>query len=145
MESSSSLRRILVYSNTYVEVYSESLHELLHTIWLSNTEDMEKEEYLQRMYDILALIEQHHPTQYLLDVLELRMPITPDLQNWLAQVYTPKLIEIGILKYAVIVPIEFITLLSMHQTVEEVNIQNDEVFTIRYFKDESNARAWLNA
>ena len=117
-------------------------HCMINT-FSSQTEKLSKESYIKLVENNLAFIEQYHPMYYLANACELLVPHTPDIQMYFANVYAPRLIKAGVKRYGIIVSLEFITQLSIEQSVDEVRDTNQDIFEIRYFTTQEEAMQWF--
>jgi len=68
--------------------------------------------------------------------------LSPELQRWMNEVAFPKLIMAGIRYGAFVVSPDIFTQVSTQQVLEE---EEAKAFTVRYFDDLEEARAWLES
>ncbi len=132
-----------ILNNEYVHIDLEADNSLAVATWLSESEDMSLEEYYTTFDQIAELFAQHRVKKWLGDAVNFRKAVTPDMQNWVATVFTPKVIGAGLTKMAVVLPTEFIANLSLEQTVDEMQELNEQLFAVRYFAQLQDARNWL--
>jgi hypothetical protein len=113
-------------------------------VWLPTTRDMEEADFRAEMEASLALAQHYRPRGWLSNMQELRFPIDPELQHWVAETINPQLVAAGIERFAFVVPSELVAHLALEQAVEEVaNTPQPGQFAIRYFATPEAAWAWL--
>jgi len=84
--------------------------------------------------------------KYMIDDMRIcTNPIPVDMQEWVAKILVPKLIDAGLQKYAQIVSPEIIIQLSGEQMIDDALIyhQKDKIFEIKIFDNEADALYWL--
>jgi hypothetical protein len=131
-----------VLINKYVRVTFEPEKSLLRTEYLPTTQEMDGAEFRNILEVILSWVENNSPTYYLVNVNQLQYAIEPIFQQWMAKVYTPRLVQAQVKKYALISPEEFVTSLSVEQVTEEVYTYNQKHF-FRIFATEETAHKWF--
>jgi hypothetical protein len=134
-----------ILENKYARTDFEAEHFLAHTTWTKETDSMTTAEYFEIFGELAALLAQYQVKLWLGDATNFLVPVTPDMQNWIATDFTPKVIASGLLKMALVMPTDIIPSLSVEQTVEEMQEQNVQVFSVNYFDHLAQARAWLLA
>jgi hypothetical protein len=103
---------------------------------------MTQEDFVEILNFILDTVSQKEAKFYLVNMQSLFFPIDPDFQKWMAEVYTPHLLSSKLKKYAIVIPDDFVTQLSTHQTEEEVRVHNPRT-NFRLFRTEAEARQWF--
>ncbi|GAB4404709.1 MAG: hypothetical protein OHK0053_30290 [Microscillaceae bacterium] len=136
---------VQLLDNRYTQVFFENENALLHNVYKAESEWLEDDSFKKLMGDIQELAVQYQPSCYLVNTLNFRFVMAPDVQEWMTQMYVPRLISAGIKKYALIVPQAFITQLSIEQVVEDAQEVHQDIFKIQYFSSENDAREWLLA
>jgi hypothetical protein len=129
-----------VYHSKYVSYEFDDENATLIETWtplaLSNAifqeEQMHKKE----------LLETYKPTHILDDISQTDFSISPELQEWVEQLFVPVFTEIGVTKYAIVLPSSLFGQVSMEQTVDEVKEQHNEI-EFKYFDSEPEAEEWL--
>jgi hypothetical protein len=139
------LFEMTILENKYVRTDFEAEHFLAHSTWTKETGSMSKAEYFEIFDELAALLAQYQVKLWLGDTIDFLVPVTPDMQNWIATAFTPKVVASGLLKMALVMPTDIIPSLSVEQTVEEMQEQNVQVFLVNYFDQVDQARAWLLA
>lgn len=137
-----------LYSSPYAQHSFDPTTRTLYTLWFSATEAMQAHDFKKEMETWLSTSEECKPL-YIYDYcVDFLYPINPDEQVWMAHLLNPGWTNLGVLKYAHIVPEEFITNLSVEQMFEEFHNMNlDNQFEIRHFpeKDTEEAKDWLKS
>ena len=138
--------KVTVLENQYCSIYVDMDLSLYEQYWHRASSDMEEEDYQEIHLQIRDhLIQNAYPLRgFFLDNRENFFVISPELQEWHAENVSAKL-EAALpnaseLKVAIVVSEDFISQLSIEQTMEE-NATSGEVS--RYFQDEHEAREWL--
>ena len=129
-----------LYSSPYVEYLFDQKNSILFETWTSKmlTEDIYKEEMLHKK----DLLNQHKPIFILDDISRTNFSISPELQAWTEELFVPILMNLGVKKYAIILPQSIFGQVSMEQTVDEVQ-EHDLGIEFKYFDSVSNAKDWL--
>ena len=138
--------KVTVLENKYCSIYLDLSLDLFEQYWHSESLHMEEEDYKEThltMRDHLAE-NAYTPHRFFLDNRLNFFVISPELQEWHAKNISTKVVESlpnpGLLRVAIIVSEDFISQLSIEQTIEEYTSTNE--FT-KYFQDEVQAREWL--
>lgn len=129
-----------VYKSKYWTMSFENNNKLLVLVWHETTEDMSDKIYKMEMEKYTEIVEQYCPNKLLIDCRKFYFSITPDLQEWINNKIFPRVLAVGVRLVAIVIPIEFITQLSIEQAMEETNAMT---FTTAYFDNVPTAREWL--
>lgn len=138
--------KVTLLENKYCSIYLDLDLNLFEQYWHSESSDMEEEDYKEP-----HLIMRNHllgkayaPHLFFLDNRLNFFVISPELQQWHAKNISTKIAETlpnpELLKVAIVVSEDFISQLSIEQTLEE-HATTGEIS--RYFEDEHEAREWL--
>ncbi|MDW7694564.1 hypothetical protein R9C00_07415 [Flammeovirgaceae bacterium SG7u.111] len=113
-------------------------------MWDSETENMSAGDFETEMQEWLNAFKKCKP-KFLYDRCnDFKYPISPDQQIWMAMLLNQAWIDLGLKKYAHMMPEELITELSVEQLFGEFfNLQLDNQFEIENFSDKDKALAWL--
>lgn len=130
---------MVLYQSEFVEIIYEAQNSLIIDKFLSNSENMEDEDFKKDMMAFVELCEKHKPSRELVHLLEMRYTIAPAMQQWMNTVIFPHYENI-IKRMAFLVPTELIAQLSVEQTMEE---EAGQKFLQKYFDSEADARSWL--
>jgi hypothetical protein len=131
-----------VYHSEYVTYDFDEQNSMLIESWSSKTLNNEifKEEQLHKK----ELLEKYRPIHILDDISQTDFSISPELQEWTEQLFLPTFMEIGVTKYAIVLPSGLFAQVSMEQAVDEIKEQHDEI-EFKYFDSEPEAEKWLVA
>lgn len=131
-----------VYQSKYVSYDFEEESAMLIESWTSIplTEAIFKEEQMHKKELLLT----YRPTHILDDISQTDFSISPELQEWSEELFVPVLMEIGVTKYAIVLPSSLFAQVSMEQTVDEIQEQHDAI-EFKYFDSEPEAEEWLRA
>jgi hypothetical protein len=131
-----------IYKTKYVVRSFEEQTMTLTSTWLRTTFEMNDDEFKEEMNALTDLVFQYKAI-FLLSVLnDLRFSIAPDMQAWLVKNITPKFIEAKLRKQAIIVPKDIFVMVSMQQTIEDVESEKHEHQT-KFFVDIQSAKNWF--
>jgi SpoIIAA-like len=112
----------------------------LELIWAETTGEMSEEEYRNHVKLYLETVCTHKPNRILVDTSYFYFHIAPQTQLWINEEIFPATIEAGLEKMAIIVSRDFISMLSVEQTMSE----NPNLgFSVHYFVNKEDALAWL--
>jgi hypothetical protein len=129
-----------VYHSKYVSYEFDEKNSILIETWTSEhlSNAIFKEEQMHKK----ELLETYRPTHILDDISQTDFSIDPELQEWTEQLFVPVFAEIGVTKYAIVLPTSLFGQVSMEQTVDEVKEQHDGI-EFKYFDSEPEAENWL--
>jgi hypothetical protein len=131
-----------LFKSAYVEYLFEANTGIFHEIWSDKSinEFIYKDEIVRKK----NLIDKYTPKYILDDISKTDFTITPELQEWTSNILGPILTEIGLEKYAIIMPKQLFAQVSMEQTIDEVSDHNVVPFTLQLFEDKNAALDWLS-
>ncbi|OQX98020.1 MAG: hypothetical protein B6I24_06590 [Bacteroidetes bacterium 4572_128] len=130
-----------IYRNKYVKFIYDAKNLSINYYWSAETEYMSDEEYKKVMLIGIDYVKKFNPKNLLADQKNYKFIVTPDLQLWNAKETLPEIFKIGgIVKYAIIESDDFITMLSMKQTMEE---DQNKKYKIMFFNNEKEAKEWF--
>ena len=132
----------VIYQNHYVEVGYHQTQQLFYYVYSPTTITMTPEEYIALQKHLINLIHHHHPKLILRYMMDFQFIITPDIQAWMKENIGKVYEEIGFKKTAILPSKDYISQLSIKQTMGELNQGN---FAIQYFDQEEEAMSWLLA
>lgn len=111
---------------------------LLH--WKKSSERMRIEEYKACVRKYAEAIEALQRPLFLVDTREFLFTISPKVQEWINQKIFPKNIEDGLRRMAILTSSDFLSQLSVEQTLHE----NPSLgFASHFFDSEEKALSWL--
>jgi len=142
------MSRVTIVENKYTSIYFDLDLNLYEQYWYSATEDMEDEDYKEIQTQMINFFKEHKEYiihNYLLDNREFLFSMSPEMQEWQAKYVMEFLAEnmhtgSESIKTAVITSGDFISQLSIEQTMEENEVSENAA---KYFETEQEAREWL--
>jgi hypothetical protein len=130
--------------NHFLSLDFDKDRHILRTIWKSETENMTEEEYFDVFLQLADIVKTHNVKYWFGDTREFRKAISLNLQEWVANTLNPKLSETELRKMALLVPSELIAMLSLEQSIDEINAaKKTESYEIQYFDSEQAALNWF--
>lgn len=132
----------LLYHSEFVEYHFENQGAAFYETWSEEhlTDSVFKEETLRKR----DFLNQYKPKLILDDISRTDFTITPELQEWTAEALNQTFLDIGLKKYAVVMPASLFGQVSMEQTVDEVHNQHEETpFELHLFDNMEEAEKWL--
>ncbi len=130
--------------NEYLTVTWNQPDQLIVLDWTPKTYHMTDDEFKQNMNQISHFVQQHQIKHFLANTVTFNYVITPDVQDWVASVFNLKLMQAGLQKMAVVMPLDYFTQASVQQTLKEMekHNQNGSLESL-YFGDLQLAQNWL--
>lgn len=130
------------YESTFLTINYDSEHALLEFLWHPSSKDLDnatlKEEFLAEV----ELCNTYKPKKLLINTKSFNYAITPELQEWTDENIFPKYLEAGVTKIAIVVSQDFISSISVEQTMGE---EKGKSFDTQYFDNDTSAKEWLLA
>ncbi|EAY30552.1 hypothetical protein [Microscilla marina] len=124
----------LEYKSDFLEVSYDSENSWIISKWTSSTQHLTVDQYRPEILALAKVFRDHHPFVGSLSLTQdFNFIVDPELQDWVTQQFNDYLPP----KSAMVVAAEFISQLSIEQTV-----QNMET-ALKYFDNEPEAREWL--
>jgi len=129
----------ILKSDNFITIGVDLEKSMLYAKWLPMSKDISEEYFKDTNWLYVQLCENHTLSSFLLDTTDFDFTISPTTQTWVAENILPKLSTFGMKKVAFLVSTDFITQMSIEQTMEE-KVFN---FSVRYFDQSSEALNWL--
>jgi len=129
-----------VLRTKYDVIYLDAANKIVKNEWSPVTESMTWEEFKSELLALKEIVVKNNTYGVLGDTSGLRYGITPEQQEWIGQNYFPDVLAAGLKKYAIIVSTDFITELSVEQTIEETS---SAPFASKFFDSQEKALEWL--
>ncbi len=130
---------MILHKNNYVEIIYEKNNSLIIDKFLSTTEKMKNEEFKKEMTIFAEKCEKYKPERELVDLIDMKYPIVPEIQELVNNNIFPRYKSI-IKRMAFLMPKDLFVKMSVEQTMEE---EVGEEFTKACFDNEQKARKWL--
>ncbi len=137
--------KVLFESKFSKHVYDEKT-KIFYSDWFEETKEMTENDFKLEMI-VWLKTSREIDFKYLFDrCVDFIYPITPEEQIWMAELLNKNWIEAGLIKYAHIVPEEFVSSISVEQTFEEFfNMNLPNQYPIKDFSNIEEAIAWLQS
>lgn len=110
--------------------------------WTGN-ELLNDEGFTTAMMGMAKEVHQYDGVGILIDTRKFDFPISPEIQGWYDKEIVPLHVDAGITKMAFLLPEEFVSKLSISQTMEEKQVQNLQ--ETQYFGSMEEAESWLTS
>jgi len=128
-----------IYQDKFVSLYFDETKGVFISKWLEASAYITIDEIKSEFKNAVELIEQYKPKYYLANNLDQKFGYDVDIQKWVATTILTPCIKVGVNKFAILMPADFIAQLSTEQTVDE----NTLPIEIQYFNDEKEAYEWF--
>jgi len=129
-----------LFKSKFVNIDYSKEKELILAQWSGNDEDLDEENLKSLILKFADFIKFYKPQLIVADEAERKIPYHIELQKWIANTTASAAISIGLKKFAIVLPIEFIAGLSTEQTVEELPTIP---FELKIFQNIEEAYSWL--
>lgn len=131
-----------------IEIYQSLIHHLFYSpdthllkqVFTEKAKCMAWSDYQKELTKTAEYVSNYRPSLLLVDAREFGFVILKDMQGWIQENVISVLKEVGIQKWAVITTPEFISQVSIEQTIESKRGNN---FQSQYFDSEEEAMNWL--
>ncbi|PIY08438.1 MAG: hypothetical protein COZ18_12265 [Flexibacter sp. CG_4_10_14_3_um_filter_32_15] len=130
-----------VYKSEYQTINFDENTSILSKSWTTKTDDIDEATFSAEVNKIAECAEKHNAKYILDDTRDFSFTITIELQSWVDNEVFPRFIAAGLKKYAIIVSKEFISQLSIEQTME--GKKGTQTFEVLYFDNIEEAQRWI--
>lgn len=130
-----------IYKSEYQTINFDESKSILSKSWTPKTEDLEADTFSAEVNKIAECAEKHQAKYIVDDTRDFSFTITIELQDWVDNKVFPRFIAAGLKKYAIIVSKEFISQLSIEQTME--GSTGSQSFEVLYFDNTEEAYRWI--
>ncbi len=130
-----------IYKSDYQTINFDESKSILSKSWTAKTEELDADTFHEEINKVVECAEANHAKYFLDDTREFCFTITLELQSWVDNEVFPRFIAAGLKKYAIIVSKEFISQLSIEQTME--GEKGSQSFEVQYFDNKEEARQWI--
>ena len=130
-----------IYKSDYQTIHFDKSKSLLSKSWTPKTEDLDAETFSAEVNQIAECAEKYQAKYILDDTRDFSFTITINLQSWVDNDVFPRFIAAGLKKYAIIASKEFISQLSIEQTME--GEKGSQTFEVQYFDNTDEAHHWI--
>ncbi len=130
------------------EIYRSPIHvlyyypeiKLFKQIFTERSGNMNWPEYKRELTALAEQVQQYNPHLILVDARHFRFIIVREMQDWINDNVIEILKRVGVQKWAVIATTQFVSQVSLEQTIE---LRRDNSFQAQYFDREQDALDWL--
>jgi len=129
-----------LFKSKFVSIDYSKEKELLSAKWTGNDEDLDDATLKSLFLKFADFIKFYKPQLIITDEVDRKIPYSIELQNWIANTTANAAISIGLKRFAIVLPKEFIAELSTEQTVEELPTIP---FELKFFQSIEEAYSWL--
>jgi hypothetical protein len=133
----------ILLKTKYVEVLLDDSIKLYTSVYLLPTEDMTDQEWKAQMIELKNLTEQLKPHFIIDDNTNRKYGYSPEIQKWTLNLFVKLWNEIGLKKYAQILPSEILGKLTSMQ-IEDLAVSDFEMkFEYKMCGDLKCALTWI--
>lgn len=132
---------MLQVKNKFMSIFhhKQEKYTFVELVWTKYTEEMTVLEYRECVQKYLEIMLSIKPKQVLIETKLFFFSISPDIQKWIIESITPKTLEAGLERMALVVTENFFGQLSIEQTMENPAPN----FNVRYFDSRDSALSWI--
>ena len=136
----------LIYETPFSKFHHHPEKHGIEFTWLPSTTEMTEEEYQVNCIKAAIQVKALREPNALLDSIDLDFIIAPHMQEWSINKLVPYYISAGVKRMALIIPTNFMTNISVEQTVDDIHEENiANLYTIRYFDNTEQAWEWFKS
>ena len=127
-----------LYQDKFVKIlYAPDLEQTEHH-WSKESYEMSEEEFKNFQLKNLEIAKQTFPKRLLVNTVDFKFTVTPEIQDWINQDLHPQFERMGMKKIAFLMSTDFYAHFSIEQIFDDCRF-----FQVEYFDQEENARLWL--
>ena len=123
---------------TEIRFYSDI--KAIHFAWQPSTEMATDKDIKNVFAEYLEAIRMYAPKTLIADEREMKYVMDPDFHDWINQYIIPKMLKLGIERFAIIKSKEFFVNLSVEMTFDESSAKKDNK---KFFSDLNSAKEWI--
>lgn len=137
---------LTIYRSKFALHQYDEAYKTIFTDWFKETEEMSASDFQLEMEEWLNAFKQYKPMYLYDNCVDFSYAIKPDEQIWMAQLLNAAWIDLGLKKYAHMVPEEMISELSVEQLFDEFfQMKLPNQFPIVNFGKKEDALRWLHS
>jgi hypothetical protein len=130
---------MVIYSTPYNILEFETGRSLLTATWQEKSAELNPAEVKLEILNILEFTTKHAARNVLVDARLYPFRENEDIQRWITNSFMPMMMETGVKKYGLIVPVD----LYPEQPVEAQTESDD--LTVEYFHHPESALRWIDS
>lgn len=127
-------------NNKFMEVVFHKSNRTLEFIWLEKTLRLTDQLFRKELERQIKWVKKYKPANILMDTTQFVFPIAPLTQTWVNDQVFCTLKQAGVNKIGFLKPTEFISRLSVQQTIEA---HTQRGLKTRFFDTRETALKWL--
>lgn len=128
-----------VYASPYSSIEVDPEKKLMRVVWFKESIDLNEEQVMQEISKILDFLKEYSISYILVDSRKYPFRTNETLQRWINYTYMPKIVDNGILRYAIVVEKK---IQSIYEDFQDEDDVEDDI-TVEYFTDLNEAERWI--
>jgi len=128
-----------VYSSPYSSIDVDPEKKLMRVIWFKKSSELNEDQVIQEISKILDSLKEFSISYILVDSREYPFRTNETLQRWINYTYMPKIVDNGILRYAIVVEKK---VQSIYEDFQDEDDVEDDI-AVEYFTDLQEAEQWI--
>ena len=128
-----------VYSSLYSSIDVDPEKKLMRMVWFKESIDLNEEQVMQEINKILDYLKEYSISYILVDSRKYPFRSNEALQRWINYTYMPKIVDHGILRYAIVVEKK---IQSIYEDFQDEDDVEDDI-AVEYFTDLQEAENWI--
>jgi hypothetical protein len=129
---------MIAHDDYYMKVVFDETHKIIEHTWKATSAELNDDGFKSQLVIFGDLILKHKPKGVTADTTNFLFTMAPEVQQWVAENFFPKVIEVGCKKYALQVSEDVFTQVSVENTVE-----NEGAIHFKYFESIESAKNWV--
>lgn len=130
----------ILSDNDYMTVKYDEETQIFEYQWKSANEDLEDEGYQTEQLRMMHYLKECNPSLVIANTKHSKFTVHIEMQDWLIQNVILKAAAYGMKKLALIVSEDFITQISVEQSIDDAE---EKPFITKYFDNLEEGRTWL--
>jgi hypothetical protein len=134
-----------LFTDDYIDIYeldAPSSARVLKLLWKPSSEHLSEKDYKRHIHTWADTVRDMRPHAVLVDTRKHLVSIDLPMQTWFVENIFPKYAQSGMTKLAFIESEDFISQISIEQTMDE---DTNVPFKTAYFDTEEKALQWIHA
>jgi len=132
------IEKIELYKSPYISIYFIKEYNLIESAFTS--EEISENNFKKELLSFLEICRKYVPKQTIWDLRDFSFAITPIIQDWIDENINKVEVELGVKKEAFLMSKNFISQLSIEQSMDE---EYGKKLQAKYFSEREDAINWL--
>ena len=128
-----------VYASPYSSIEVDPEKKLMRVVWFKESINLNEEQVMQEISKILDYLKEFSISYILVDSRKYPFRNNETLQRWINYTYMPKIVDNGILRYAIVVEKK---IQSIYEDFQDEDDVEDDI-AVEYFTDLIEAERWI--